>query len=64
MSADERRALEALKDVQHTEDAWQDENKEMGFGDVLDGTEPLPISHGGGEFADLARDLLGDFRNT
>ncbi|KAG2040098.1 hypothetical protein BDR03DRAFT_932884 [Suillus americanus] len=35
----------------------------MDFSDVLNGTEPLPISHAGSEFADLARNLLGDFWN-
>ncbi|KAG1906182.1 uncharacterized protein F5891DRAFT_1125610 [Suillus fuscotomentosus] len=61
MSADERRALEALKDDQNAEDVWQDESEQMDFGDVLNGSELLPISHTGGEFADLATSLLGDF---
>jgi hypothetical protein len=63
MSADERRALEALKDDQNVEDKWQDDSEQMDFGDVLNGTELLPISNTGGEFADLATNLLGDFWN-
>lgn len=63
MSLDERQVLEALKyiDCPSVEDGavWQDDD----FDDVLTGTEPLPISHAGGEFADLVRDVLGDCWN-
>ncbi|KAG1900426.1 uncharacterized protein F5891DRAFT_1128589 [Suillus fuscotomentosus] len=31
------------------------------FGDVWNGTESIAISHAGGEFTDLAREVLGDF---
>ncbi|KAG1728938.1 hypothetical protein EDB19DRAFT_1939615 [Suillus lakei] len=34
---------------------------DFSFGDVCNGTEPLAISHAGGEFTDLAREVLGDF---
>lgn len=30
---------------------------------VLDGSEPVDISHAGGEFHELTRELLGDFYN-
>jgi hypothetical protein len=33
----------------------------MSFGDVWNGTELPAISHAGGEFTDLAREVLGDF---
>ncbi|KAG2104996.1 hypothetical protein BD769DRAFT_1630812 [Suillus cothurnatus] len=33
----------------------------MSFGDVWNGTELLAISHAGGKFTDLAREVLGDF---
>ncbi|KAG0691518.1 hypothetical protein DFH29DRAFT_1010867 [Suillus ampliporus] len=65
MSTDERQALEALKDgncPSNIEDGmWQDDDADdMNFSDVLNGTEPLTISHAGGEFSELARDVLGD----
>ncbi|KAG2342409.1 hypothetical protein BDR05DRAFT_976534 [Suillus weaverae] len=65
MSLDERRALEALKeDNDTTIDGWQEDCDDFSFGDVCDGTEPLAISHAGGEFTDLAREVLGDFWKT
>ena len=55
-----KRALGALHDHYPT-DATNAGNE---FAvEVLDGTTPLEISHGGGEFHDLTRDLLGDFWN-
>ncbi|KAG2126906.1 hypothetical protein DEU56DRAFT_958995 [Suillus clintonianus] len=61
MSLDERRALEALKEGNNTTILdWQDCD-DFSFGDVCNGTEPLAISHAGGEFTDLAREVLGDF---
>ncbi|KAG1899795.1 uncharacterized protein F5891DRAFT_1128794 [Suillus fuscotomentosus] len=61
MSSDERRALEALKeDKNATIDDWQ-EGCDDSFGDVWNGTESIAISHAGGEFTDLAREVLGDF---
>ncbi|KAG2357549.1 hypothetical protein BDR07DRAFT_1453047 [Suillus spraguei] len=33
----------------------------MSFGDIWNGTKPLAISHAGGKFTDLAREVLGDF---
>ncbi|KAG1789326.1 hypothetical protein EV424DRAFT_1476376 [Suillus variegatus] len=64
MSSDERRALEALKeDKNATIEDWQ-EGCDDSFGDVWNGTELIAISHAGGEFADLAREVLGDFWKT
>ncbi|KAG2136207.1 hypothetical protein BD769DRAFT_1626952 [Suillus cothurnatus] len=61
MSSDERRALEALKeDTNTTMEDWPESYDDMSFGDVWNGDEPLAISHAGGEFTDLAREVLGD----
>ena len=57
----DKRALEALHDHYPT-DAMNSVGHEFAV-EVLDGTTPLEISHGGGEFHDLTRDLLGDFWN-
>ncbi|KAG1775054.1 hypothetical protein EV702DRAFT_1199651 [Suillus placidus] len=62
MSLDEHRALEALKeDNDTTINGWQEDCDDFSFGDVCDGMELLAISHAGGEFTDLAREVLGDF---
>ena len=65
MSTDERQALEALKDAQTSPNiegspVWNGDSEEFSFSDVWNGTEALPISHAGGEFTDLAKDVLGD----
>ena len=54
-------ALKALHDYYPT-DAMNSVRHKFAV-EVLDGTTPLEISHGGGEFHDLTRDLLGDFWN-
>ncbi|KAG1834285.1 hypothetical protein DFJ58DRAFT_719367 [Suillus subalutaceus] len=51
MGLDERCALEALRENNTTIELWH----------IWNGTEPLAISHAGGEFTDLAREVLGDF---
>ncbi|KAG1871653.1 hypothetical protein F4604DRAFT_1904249 [Suillus subluteus] len=62
MSLDKRSALEALKEGTNiTIEDWEDNCDDMSFGDVWNGTEPLTISHAGGEFTDLAREVLEDF---
>jgi hypothetical protein len=61
MTVDERRALEALRDDPNPlPNNFEEESESFSFGDFWDGTESLPISHAGGEFSDLARDVLGD----
>ncbi|KAG2106847.1 hypothetical protein BD769DRAFT_1675797 [Suillus cothurnatus] len=61
MSSNERHALEALKeDTNTTMEDWLESYDDMSFGDVWNGDEPLAISHAGGEFTDLAREVLGD----
>lgn len=60
MTVDERRALEALRDDPALHPSFNEGTEDFDFDDVWNGTEPLPISHAGGEFNDLARDILGD----
>jgi hypothetical protein len=62
MSLDERRTLKALREEKNTTiEVWQEDCDDMSFGDVWNGTELPAISHAGGEFTDLAREVLGDF---
>ncbi|KAI5989484.1 hypothetical protein EDD15DRAFT_2171323 [Pisolithus albus] len=65
MTVNERHALEALRDPALNDVADErigDDNESDGFGEmVLDGTEPLDVSHAGGEFQELTRGLLGNF---
>ncbi|KAI5999231.1 hypothetical protein EDD15DRAFT_2363309 [Pisolithus albus] len=65
MTVNERHALEALRDPALNNAADErigDDYKSDGYGEmVLDGTEPLDVSHAGGEFQELTRGLLGDF---
>ncbi|KAG2135775.1 hypothetical protein DEU56DRAFT_737641 [Suillus clintonianus] len=65
MSAEERRALTAL---QERHDDFSDcgmFDGDDGFGaSMLDGSEPIEISHAGGELQELTRKLVGDFWNT
>jgi hypothetical protein len=61
MSLDECHALKALKeDTNTTMEDWPESYDDMSFGDVWNGDELLTISHAGGEFTDLAREVLGD----
>ncbi|KAG2157711.1 uncharacterized protein EDB93DRAFT_1101040 [Suillus bovinus] len=61
MSLDECCALKALKEEKAaTIEDWQ-EGCNYSFGNVWNGTESIAISHAGGEFTDLAREVLGDF---
>ncbi|KAI6139517.1 hypothetical protein BKA82DRAFT_4364644 [Pisolithus tinctorius] len=65
MTVTEKHALEALRDPalnnsvgEATDDGYEsDEYGAM----VLDGTEPLDVSHAGGEFQELTSRLLGEF---
>ncbi|KAI5996959.1 hypothetical protein EDD15DRAFT_2163188 [Pisolithus albus] len=65
MTVNERHALEALRDPALNNAADErigDDYESDGYGEmVLDGTEPLDVSHAGGEFQELTRGLLGDF---
>ncbi|KAH7904271.1 hypothetical protein BJ138DRAFT_1119562 [Hygrophoropsis aurantiaca] len=64
MSADEKRALADLRehcDYDGLEDNQGSHNYDIDVEDVLDGSEQLEISHGGGEFQALTRELMGDF---
>jgi hypothetical protein len=64
MGLEERSALEALREKNTTIEAWQEDCDDMSFGDIWNGTESLAISHAGGEFTDLAREVLGDYWKT
>ncbi|KAG0691985.1 hypothetical protein DFH29DRAFT_986014 [Suillus ampliporus] len=64
MTIDERRALEALRDDPALLLSFEEDTEDFNFDDVWNGTEPLPISHAGGEFSDLARNILGDIWRT
>ncbi|KIK24324.1 hypothetical protein PISMIDRAFT_10312 [Pisolithus microcarpus 441] len=65
MTITERHALEVLRDpVSNYADNEPvgDDYENEGYGEmILDGTEPLDVSHAGGEFQELTRGLLGDF---
>jgi hypothetical protein len=58
MTPDQRRALEALRELPVVGD--DDDEVDLGritLEDILDGSEPLNISHAGGEFAALTEEL-------
>jgi len=66
MTVTERRALEVLRDpaLNSVSEAVDDGYESDNYGAmVLDGTEPLEVSHAGGEFQELTSRLLGDFWN-
>ena len=65
MTPDERHALEALRELPI---AYDDDDDEIDLGrvtieDILDGSEPLNISHAGGEFAALTKELKEGLRH-
>ncbi|KAG1796177.1 uncharacterized protein BJ212DRAFT_1450658 [Suillus subaureus] len=53
-------ALEALRDDPALHPSFNEGTDDFDFDNVWNGTEPLPISHTGGKFNDLTRDILGD----
>lgn len=61
LTSDEKCALEALREDRPEENDF-DGSDGFGFG-LLDGSEALDISHVGGEFQELTREVLGDFWN-
>ncbi|KAI6007027.1 hypothetical protein EDD15DRAFT_2383928 [Pisolithus albus] len=65
MAGGTRHALEALRDPALNDSInvpIDDDYESDGYGAmVLDGTEPLDVSHAGGEFQELTSELLGDF---
>lgn len=58
MSPEERRRLEVLVQQEAGNSGFDDDS--VDFDNVLDGTHPIDISHAGGEFEDLAREIYGD----
>ncbi|KII93196.1 hypothetical protein PLICRDRAFT_383096 [Plicaturopsis crispa FD-325 SS-3] len=58
MTVDERRALEALRELPIANDDNRDHTfEDVNIEDILDGSEPLNISHAGGEFIALTEEL-------
>jgi hypothetical protein len=59
MSVEEQRALEALQELPIVDENDIDyyEPEEISMNDILDGSASLNISHGGGEFNELANAL-------
>jgi hypothetical protein len=65
MTDEEKRALEALREVRVHKESAGEEPYDYGHGDlegVLTGEQPFDISHAGGEFNELRRQLLGDLQ--
>lgn len=60
MTPNERKALEALRDPPTFSSNIAEDSEDFNIDDIWDGTDTLPISHTGGEFADLARGVLGE----
>lgn len=60
MTVNERQTLNALRDDAALPPGFEEDADDLNFSDVWNGTESLSISHAGGEFNDLARDVLGD----
>ncbi|KIJ58807.1 hypothetical protein HYDPIDRAFT_33820 [Hydnomerulius pinastri MD-312] len=61
---DEKQKLEAQRKKAHEDVQYSQDDEDAGwvddFADVLHGNQRLDISHAGGEFKELARQLLGD----
>lgn len=57
MPPDAQKELDRLRDLPDDETVeWEDDDN-IALEDVLDGTVPITISHGGGEIADMEREL-------
>ncbi|KAF8156396.1 hypothetical protein K438DRAFT_1986820 [Mycena galopus ATCC 62051] len=51
--------LDKLQHIPNEDDQWEDDNT-FTYDDVVDGSVPITISHGGGEMAELERGLWED----
>jgi hypothetical protein len=61
MTSEERKRLEALRELPTAdEDDSNNVFEDVNMQDILNGDEPLDISHAGGEFAALAAELDKD----
>jgi len=59
MTADERRALQALRELPPTDEGTSDDfSGDVGLYGILDGSEPLNISHAGGELQAFAEEIM------
>ncbi|KAG2743934.1 hypothetical protein P692DRAFT_201722566, partial [Suillus brevipes Sb2] len=61
LSAEEKRALEALRQSRTDVGEYGFDGDDDFGANVLDGSEPIDISHAGGELQELTRKLVGDF---
>jgi hypothetical protein len=65
MTPEERRRLEALQELPGLEEEdFSSVFEDVNMHDILNGDEPLNISHAGGEFEELVRELNKDLRKT
>ncbi|KAJ8585393.1 hypothetical protein M405DRAFT_865430 [Rhizopogon salebrosus TDB-379] len=62
LTSEEKQVLEALREPHDVDGNNFSGDEDFGFG-VLDGSEMVDISHAGGEFHELTREVLGDFWN-
>jgi hypothetical protein len=62
LTSEEKQVLEALREPHDADGNNFSGDEDFGFG-VLDGSETVDISHAGGEFHELTREVLGDFWN-
>lgn len=51
--------MDKLRHIPNEDDQWEDDDT-FTYDDVVDGSVPITISHGGGEMADLERGLWED----
>ena len=62
MTPEERRRLKALQELPGLEEEDRSVFEDVNMHDILNGDEPLNISHAGGEFEALVRELNKDLR--
>jgi hypothetical protein len=65
MTPEQRRALEALGELPNSDDSddYVDEDTGISISSILDGTVPLDISHGGGEFSELTKAMRANLES-
>jgi len=62
MTPEERRRLEALQELPGLEEEDSSVFEDVNMHDILNGDEPLNISHASGEFEALVKELNKDLR--
>lgn len=65
MTPEQRCALEALRELPDADDdsEYVDDGIGISINAILDGTAPLDISHGGGEFRELSRAMRANLES-